>query len=255
MAPQDKADGVEDRARDWLTALLQQWRRGHTNRTLREAVLALDKALRRGPDPTHPDRATRQHFPPMRAIWDEGWANGVADAIRVIEEQMPDEDPAFPTPWTNPGPADSTARSVVAAEPHDSMTRADRPGGADTASPGRGTPITVLCGSTRFYDRFREQNLRLTLAGHIVLSIGCDTRSDGDLDLATAGGASLDEVKARLDALHLAKIDLADEVLVIDVDGYIGDSTRREIEYARSLGRPVRYLSALNVGLEPGQHT
>jgi hypothetical protein len=106
----------------------------------------------------------------------------------------------------------------------------------------KGPTITVLCGSTRFYDAFRAENLRLTLADHIVLSIGCDTKSDGDLDLATAGGATLDEVKARLDALHLAKIDLADEVFVLNVGGYIGDSTRREIDYAESLGKPVHYL-------------
>lgn len=98
--------------------------------------------------------------------------------------------------------------------------------------------ITVLCGSTRFYEEFRKQNLRLTLAGHIVLSIGCDTKSDGDLQAA----GELDVSKAELDDLHKRKIDLADEVLVLNCDGYIGESTRSEIEYAEKLGKPVRYL-------------
>ena len=95
--------------------------------------------------------------------------------------------------------------------------------------------ITVLCGSTRFYEQFREQNLLLTLAGHIVLSIGCDTKSDGDLGVAGLFGPG---AKERLDELHKRKIDLADEVLVLNVGGYIGESTRSEIEYAE----PIRYL-------------
>lgn len=99
--------------------------------------------------------------------------------------------------------------------------------------------IVVLCGSTRFYEAFRESNLRLTLAGQIVLSIGCDTKSDGDLEAAGAFGP---EAKDRLDELHKRKIDLADEVLVLNVGGYIGESTRSEIEYAEKLGKPIRYL-------------
>jgi hypothetical protein len=91
---------------------------------------------------------------------------------------------------------------------------------------------------------FREHNLRLTIAGHIVLSIGCDLRSDHELwrDL---DDAAIEKLKADLDELHLRKIDLADEVLILNVGGYIGESTRREIEYARKLGKPVRYLEAV----------
>ncbi|GAA2759633.1 hypothetical protein [Actinopolymorpha rutila] len=107
--------------------------------------------------------------------------------------------------------------------------------------------IVVLCGSTRFYEEFRRQNLRLTLDGAIVLSIGCDTRSDGDL--FGMGGrdesddvGELNELKARLDALHLRKIDLADEVLVLNIGGYVGESTSREIAYATTIGKPVQYL-------------
>lgn len=109
---------------------------------------------------------------------------------------------------------------------------------------GSRPPITVLCGSTRFGHSFQEQNLRLTMAGHIVLSIGCDTRSDHELwrDL---GEAVMETLKDRLDELHKRKIDLADEVLVLNVGGYIGESTRSEIEYAEKLGRPVRYLEVV----------
>lgn len=99
--------------------------------------------------------------------------------------------------------------------------------------------IVCLCGSTRFFDTFREQNLRLTIAGLIVLSIGCDTKSDGDL----FGVADVADLKSRLDTLHKRKIDLADWVFVLDVDGYIGESTRSEIAYATQIGRPVRHLS------------
>lgn len=109
---------------------------------------------------------------------------------------------------------------------------------------GERPTITVLCGSTRFFDTFRAENLRLTTEGHIVLSIGCDTKSNGDLD----GVDDVEALKDRLDALHKRKIDLADEVLVLNVasedhpNGYIGESTRGEIEYAEKLGKPVRYL-------------
>lgn len=105
-------------------------------------------------------------------------------------------------------------------------------------------PITVLCGSTRLYDAFREQNLRLTVAGHIVLSIGCDTKPDGDLFVGIED-RELEELKVRLDELHKRKIDLADEVLVLNVGGYIGESTRSEIEYAEQLGKPIRYLEPM----------
>lgn len=102
-------------------------------------------------------------------------------------------------------------------------------------------PIVCLCGSTQFYDEFRRANLRLTLAGQIVLSIGCDTKSDADLAAAADLGADPAAVKAGLDELHKRKIDLADYVL--NVGGYVGLSTRSEIAYAAAHGKPVRYLT------------
>ncbi len=97
-------------------------------------------------------------------------------------------------------------------------------------------PSTMcLVGSTRFSQAYQEANQRETLAGRIVLTIGCDTKSDAMLRLTT-------EDKIRLDLLHLHKIDRADEVLVLNVGGYVGESTRREIEYARMLGKTLRWL-------------
>lgn len=101
---------------------------------------------------------------------------------------------------------------------------------------GEPPEIVCLCGSTKFKDEFREANKRLTIEGKIVLSVGFFGHVDGWPDEATH------ENKNSLDELHKRKIDLADRVLVINVDGYIGDSTRSEIEYAYSHGVPVDYL-------------
>lgn len=101
-------------------------------------------------------------------------------------------------------------------------------------------PVVVcLCGSTRFSAAFQEANLRETLAGHIVLSIGCDLRSDNELWPNEEARLRL---KAQLDELHLRKIDLADEVLILNVGKYVGESTRKELEYARAHGKRVRFL-------------
>src|SRR5689334_13033580 len=92
--------------------------------------------------------------------------------------------------------------------------------------------IVCLCGSTRFSEAFQKANFDETLAGRIVLTIGCDMKSDSDL-FGTMDESEREEVKARLDELHLCKIALAHEILVLNVGGYIGTSTRREIDYAR----------------------
>ena len=96
--------------------------------------------------------------------------------------------------------------------------------------------IVCLCGSPRFGEMFRYVNRRETLAGKIVLAPGC---FQGDVVLEVLPG-----VKQRLDTLHLQKIDLADEILVVNVDGHIGQSTRREIAYARQQGKRVRWLES-----------
>lgn len=109
--------------------------------------------------------------------------------------------------------------------------------------------IVCLCGSTRFWRTFQEQSLRETLAGNIVLSIGAARAADDD-DKTFGGNIpakEYDKVKEALDELHLRKIDLADTVIILNVDGYIGESTRREMEYAISQGKYVRMLEG---GLE-----
>ena len=99
--------------------------------------------------------------------------------------------------------------------------------------------IVCLCGSTRFVDEFNRQRKDLTEQGVIVLSIEVVTTQAREVDPQHANP----ELKARLDELHKRKIDLCDWVLVLDVDGYIGESTRAEIGYATRIGRPIRYLS------------
>ncbi|MGW0034774.1 hypothetical protein ACWDXD_33775 [Streptomyces sp. NPDC003314] len=96
--------------------------------------------------------------------------------------------------------------------------------------------IVVICGSTRFMQEMADADRELTFAGAIVVKPGCDLKTLHPLwaDPETAGRG-----KARLDGLHRAKIRLADRVLV--VGDYIGDSTRSEIAYARSLGKPVQF--------------
>jgi hypothetical protein len=95
--------------------------------------------------------------------------------------------------------------------------------------------VITLCGSTRFKEQFIEIQKKLTLEGNIVISVGAFGHC-GDNEVWTDGK------KAMLDRMHLAKIDLADEIFVINVDNYIGDSTRNEIEYAKSKGKRVRFL-------------
>ena len=100
-----------------------------------------------------------------------------------------------------------------------------------------GFNIITLCGSTRFKDEFLEAQKRLTLEGNIVISVGLFGHS-GDDEVWTEG------VKDMLDRQHLAKIDLADEIFVINVGGYIGESTRREIAYADYRGKSITYLES-----------
>lgn len=106
--------------------------------------------------------------------------------------------------------------------------------------------IVCLCGSTRFSEAFQRANLTETLAGRIVLTIGCDMHSDDTL-LAYATDEQRTEIKARLDDLHLRKIDLADEVLILNVGGYIGASTRGELDYAHMRQKRIRYLEAVSL--------
>ena len=83
--------------------------------------------------------------------------------------------------------------------------------------------VITLCGSTRFKEDFERVNRELTLAGNIVISVGC---------FGHAGDVFTEEQKIILDDIHKRKIDIADAIYVVNKDGYIGSSTRSEIEYA-----------------------
>ena len=95
--------------------------------------------------------------------------------------------------------------------------------------------IITLCGSTKFKDEFIAEQKRLTLEGNIVISVGLFGHS-GDNEVWS------DSTKEMLDDMHKRKIDLADEIFVINAGGYIGQSTISEIEYALKTGKSVKYL-------------
>lgn len=95
--------------------------------------------------------------------------------------------------------------------------------------------VVTLCGSTRFKEAFLEAQKRLTLEGHIVISVGLFGHS-GDDEVWAEG------MKERLDDMHRRKIDMADAIFVVNVGGYVGESTRGEIEYARRNGKEILYL-------------
>ncbi len=101
--------------------------------------------------------------------------------------------------------------------------------------------IVTLCGSTRFKNLFVSENLRLTLEGRIVLSIGCDLRTDQEI-FGSYTATELEATKHALDVLHLQKIDICDRVHVINRGGYIGQSTSSEILYATRHGKVITYL-------------
>lgn len=95
--------------------------------------------------------------------------------------------------------------------------------------------VITLCGSTRFKEEFLAVQKRLTLEGSIVISVGLFGHS-GDDEVWTEG------TKEMLDDMHKCKIDMADEIFVINKDGYIGSSTRSEIEYAKTKDKIIHYL-------------
>ena len=105
--------------------------------------------------------------------------------------------------------------------------------------------VITLCGSTRFKDQFIEAQKRLTLEGNIVISVGLFGHSGDNEVWENMDEGTLTATKAMLDDMHKAKIDMSDEIFVINVDGYIGDSTRSEIEHAKMTGKTVRFLEPI----------
>lgn len=92
----------------------------------------------------------------------------------------------------------------------------------------------TLCGSTKFKREFEAINKQLSLEGHVVYSVAFFAHAD-KVELT-------EQQKKTLDEVHKRKIDNSDVIFVIDVDGYIGDSTSGEIRYAHDNGKAVFYL-------------
>ncbi len=105
-----------------------------------------------------------------------------------------------------------------------------------------GYKVITLCGSTRFKDQFIEAQKRLTLEGNIVISVGLFGHSGDQEVWENMDEGTLTKTKEMLDDMHKRKIDMADGIYVINVDGYIGSSTRSEIQYAIDHGKTVEYL-------------
>jgi len=95
--------------------------------------------------------------------------------------------------------------------------------------------VITLCGSSRFKDAFINVNEYLTLSGNVVLSLGIFSRSS----YYTVS----DYLKKQLIELHRQKIDMCDEIYVIDIDSYVGSDTASEIWYAESKGKKVNLIS------------
>lgn len=95
--------------------------------------------------------------------------------------------------------------------------------------------VITLCGSTKFKNEFLNINKWLTLQGNIVITVGLFGQVDNE--------PILPEEKILLDEIHKVKIDLADEIFVVNVGGYIGNSTKNEIEYADSKHKGIRFLN------------
>ena len=93
--------------------------------------------------------------------------------------------------------------------------------------------VITLCGSTKFKEDFERVNRELTLLGNIVISVGCFGHS---------GDSFNEEQKVMLDDIHKRKIDMSDAIYVINRDGYIGSSTKSEIEYAKQHGKQIIYM-------------
>lgn len=96
--------------------------------------------------------------------------------------------------------------------------------------------VITLCGSTKFKEDFMKVQKELTLQGNIVISVGCFSHS---------GDVITDKQKIMLDDMHKRKIDMSDEIFVINANGYIGESTKSEIEYATKTGKRIRYMNSM----------
>ena len=102
--------------------------------------------------------------------------------------------------------------------------------------------VITLCGSTKFKDEFLREQKRLTLEGNIVISVGLFGHSGDNEVWENKSDGELTKTKEMLDDMHKRKIDMADEIFVINKNGYIGSSTKSEIEYAIKTNKKVNYM-------------
>ncbi len=161
-------------------------------------------------------------------------SSGREKVERILEEEMKPLRPSHARDWAKDITAQLLSLKHPNGEPMIGMLAENRP------------KIVCLCGSTRFKDAFTKAQLDETLAGNIVLTIGCNMKSDTEI-FGHLGQDEFDAIKGRLDQLHFRKIEMADEVLILNVGGYIGESTSNEIAHAKSQGKPIRYLETSGV--------
>ena len=106
--------------------------------------------------------------------------------------------------------------------------------------------VVTLCGSTRFREQFMQAQKDLTLQGNIVISVGLYGHAGDSEVWENMDEGTLTKTKEMLGDMHKRKIDMSDEIFVINVNGYIGDSTKSEIKYAKETGKIVNYLEKID---------
>ena len=107
-------------------------------------------------------------------------------------------------------------------------------------------PIITLCGSTRFKNEFMDAQKELTLRGYIVISVGLFGHAGDEEVWENMDEGTKTKTKMMLDSMHKEKIHMADEIFIINPNGYIGDSTWSEICYARMLGKPIEFMESVD---------
>ena len=105
--------------------------------------------------------------------------------------------------------------------------------------------VITLCGSTKFKEEFMRVQKELTLKGNIVISVGLFGHSGDNEVWENMDDGTFTKTKEMLDDMHKRKIDMSDEIFVINVNGYIGESTKSEIEYAIKNNKNVNYLEEI----------
>jgi len=96
--------------------------------------------------------------------------------------------------------------------------------------------VITICGSMKFVPKIKEETERLTLEGNCVLSIIYGTKENE---------AYSEEFCELFDRMHLQRIEMSDAIYVVNVDGYVGNATKEEIDYAKSLDKEILSLEPI----------